>query len=419
MLSVEGIIANIGEKKRIEIDTQTGLISNITEPSGIADVVLKDEIIFPGFIDLHVHAREDASHKQDYKEDFVTAGEAAINGGVVAIGEMPNNPVPPVDDDSFEKKNNLAKKSSITVVLYAGIGPNTKPLSLGHSHTGEAKKVPYKAFMGPSVGDLFFTSNEELEKALEKYENQCVSFHCEDPKILEENANKNTHEAKRPPEAEISAVDFALKLIEKYNLVGKICHCSTVLGINKIIDAKKRGINVTVEVTPHHLYFSADAKALADRDETNMLQVNPPIRQSKENRLGLIAFLKNGDIDYLATDHAPHTIEEKGKGISGLTHLDTYGPFTAWLMQEHNFTAKEIERVCSYNPANFINNFISDKYGKIEKGYVGSLTILNLNKQITITKDKLKTKCGWSPFEGITFPGSVAMTIIKGKIYAK
>jgi len=406
MLSIEGIIANTREKKRIEIDTDTGLILKITEPRGVADVVLNTELIFPGFVDIHVHAREDASHKQDYKEDFITAGEAAINGGVVAIGEMPNNPVPPVDDDSFEIKNNLTKKSPIMVVLYAGIGPNTKPLS---------KKVPYKAFMGPSIGDLFFTSNEELEKALEKYKNQYVSFHCEDPKILEENVNENTHEAKRPPEAEISAVDFALKLIEKYNLVGKICHCSTIEGVNKIMDAKKRGLRVSVEVTPHHLYFD---ETMLHENRKNF-QVNPPIRQSKENRLGLIAFLKNGDIDYLATDHAPHTIEEKEKGISGLTHLDTYGPFITWLMREHNFTEEEIVRVCSYNPANFINNFILDKYGKIEEGYVGSLTILDLNKSITITKDRLKTKCGWSPFEGVTFPGSVTMTIIKGKIYAK
>ena len=406
MFSIEGIIANTGEKKCIEIDTNTGLIVNVAEPSGIADLVLKDEIIFSGFIDLHVHAREDASHKQDYKEDFITAGEAAINGGVVAIGEMPNNPVPPVDDDSFETKNNLTKKSPITIVLYAGIGPNAKPLF---------KKVPYKVFMGPSVGDLFFTSNEELEKVLEKYENQYVSFHCEDPKILEENANKNTHEAKRPPEAEISAVDFALKLIEKYNLVGKICHCSTIEGINKIIDAKKRGINVTVEVTPHHLYFD---ETMLPENRKNF-QVNPPIRQTQENRLSLIKLLKNGDIDYLATDHAPHTIEEKEKGISGLTHLDTYGPFITWLIREHNFTEEEVVRVCSYNPANFINNFILDKYGKIEKGYVGSLTILDLNKPITITKDKLKTKCGWSPFEGITFPGSVVRTIIKGVPYGK
>ncbi len=407
-LNIEGNIVDKDKvsRGRIEIDEASGLILKVSEPTGTADFIFKDELIFPGFIDLHVHAREDASHTQDYKEDFKSAGEAAINGGVVAFVEMPNNPVPPIDDASFKTKSDLTEKSSVTIILYAGIGPNTKPLS---------KMVPYKVFMGQSVGDLFFTSNEELEKALEKYKDQHVSFHCEDPEILKENAGRDMHEARRPPEAEISAVDFALKLIEKYNLTGKICHCSTLEGINKIINAKKRGKNVTVEVTPHHLFFD---ETMLPKNRKNF-QVNPPIRQTKSNRLSMIAALKNGDIDYLATDHAPHTIEEKEKGMSGLTHLDTYGPFVTWLMKEHNFIPENIAKVCSYNPGNFINKFTPDKYGKIEKGYIGSLTVLDMNKQIKITEETLKTKPKWSPFLGMTFPGSVVMTVVKGKIYER
>jgi dihydroorotase len=149
-----------------------------------------------------------------------------------------------------------------------------------------------------------------------------------------------------------------------------------------------------------------------------MFQVNPPLR-TEEDRLALIAGLKNGAIDYLATDHAPHTLEEKEKGISGLPQLDTYGPFAAWLIKEHNFTAEDIGRVCSQNPATFMNQFVKEPYGKIEKGFVGSLTILALNKQILITKEILKTKNKWSPFLGITFPGSVVMTVIRGQIYGK
>jgi len=105
MFSIEGIIVNTdGQKRgRIEIDRNTGLIARVGEPMGGANVVLKDELIFPGFVDIHVHARECADHSQDYKEDFKTAGEAAINGGVVAFMEMPNNPVPPVDDTRKKK----------------------------------------------------------------------------------------------------------------------------------------------------------------------------------------------------------------------------------------------------------------------------------------------------------------------------
>ena len=408
MLTIEGKIVNIDKvfRGRIEID-QSGMINKIGEPTGDADFIFKDELIFPGFIDLHVHAREDTSHTQDYKEDFTTAGEAAINGGVVIYAEMPNNPAPPVDDASYNAKNILAKKSAVPVVLYAGIGPLTRPLS---------KRVPYKVYMGPSVGDLFFTTLSALEETIEGYKGECISFHCEDPEILEENKTEPTHEERRPPRAEISAVDFALRMIKKYDLQGKICHCSTREGINKIIEAKKRGINVIVEVTPHHLYFSAQGGSASGGDEGKMLQVNPPIRQSRENRLALIASLKKGDIDCLATDHAPHTVAEKEKGISGLTHLDTYGPFITWLMREHNFTPEEIARVCSVNPANFFNQFSDMRYGKIEKGYTGSLTIIDIKKPLLINKKMLKTKAGWSPFEGTTFPGSVAMTIIKGEI---
>ncbi|OGI74314.1 amidohydrolase [Candidatus Nomurabacteria bacterium RIFCSPHIGHO2_02_FULL_41_18] len=404
MLTIEGNIVSMDKifRGRIEID-QSGMINKIGEPTGDADFIFKDELVFPGFIDLHVHAREDVIHTQDYKEDFKTAGEAAINGGVVAFADMPNNPTPPIDDASYVAKNSLVQKSPVPVLLYAGIGPDTKPLS---------KKVPYKVFMGKSIGELFFSSLRGLETALAKYEGQNISFHCEDPNILEDNKNQSTHALRRPKEAEISAVDFALRLIKKYNLIGKICHCSAILALEKIIDAKKHGANVTVEVAPHHLYFDKEPNK-------SLLQVNPPIRQSKKNRLALIEALRRGEIDFLATDHAPHTIEEKENGISGLPQLDTFGPFTTWLVKEHNFSPKEIARVCSQNPGNFFNQFSAQRYGQLKEGYVGSLTILDMNRSISVTKEMLKTKCEWSPFEGVSFPGRVVMTVVKGKVYEK
>jgi dihydroorotase len=318
---------------------------------------------------------------------------------------MPNNPVAPIDDESYELKLSLAKKSAVDVLLYAGIGPKTKPLS---------KNVPYKVFMGPSVGDLFFKNNTDLEEVIKNYQGKNISFHCEDPEVLESNKNQPTHEQKRPEEAENSAVDFALQMIEKYELIGKICHCSTVKGMEKIIAAKKRGIKVTCEVTPHHLYFD---ETMMHNGDHRALQVNPPIRQTKENRLALIEMLKKGEIDFLATDHAPHTLEEKQKGTSGMPHLDTYGSFASWLMKEHQFTAQDVMRLCAYNPGLFVNQFVGVKYGKIEKGYVGSLTILNVNKPVKIEKNILKTKCGWSPFEGVQFPGRVVYTVVRGKLY--
>jgi dihydroorotase len=407
MFSIEGIIIADGAhaRRRVEIDQESGLIVRVSEPTGTADVILKDELIFPGFIDLHVHAREDASHTQEYKEDFKTAGEAAINGGVVAFAEMPNNPIPPANEDLYLAKHALTTKSAVPILLYAAIGPGTKPLS---------KNVPYKAFMGKSIGDMYFNSKEELESTLKDYVGCCVSFHCEDPKIMDAHTANLTHEERRPAEAEYTAIDIAISLIEKYQLHGKICHASTVEGIQKIANAKARGLDIAVEVTPHHLYFD---ETMFDAPLRKKLQVNPPIRQTKENRVALIKALKDGTIDYLATDHAPHTTEEKEKGMSGMPHLDTYGAFTTWLMKEHGFTPEDIARVCASNPAKFFNQFVDERYGHIQEGFIGSLSVLDINSPHTVSRSDLKTKCGWSPFEGIEFPGHRVMTIIQAKIY--
>jgi dihydroorotase len=294
------------------------------------------------------------------------------------------------------------------VTLYAGIGPGTTPL---------ARHVPYKAFMGPSVGDLFFASQMELEGVIARYRGQNVSFHCEDPEILRESASEMTHEQRRPARAEITATAFALDLIERYELVGKLCHYSTKDGLAKIAAAKARGVQVTAEATPHHLFF--DDTMLTD-DNRLWLQMNPPLR-GREDRLALIEALRSGLVDYIATDHAPHTMEEKLQGISGVPHLDTYGAFATWLMVEHRFTAQDIARVCAYNPGNFVREFLPEGFGKgygvIEPGYVGSLTILQPHAPMLIVRKDQKTKCGWSSFEGHTMPGRVLYTVLRGKVH--
>lgn len=389
MFSIEGLLITHASKKRgrAEINSETGLIEKVTSPIGKADLVLEEEFIFPGFGDLHVHAREDISGTQMYKEDFQTLTKAAFHGGVTFVADMPNNPIPPIDEKSYEAKKRLTESSGVKIVLYAGIGSDTKPLSA---------RVPYKVFMAPSIGDLFFESFQQLERVLAKYRDCDISFHCENPEMISENH--------RSSEVEVSAIEFALYLIKKYKLRGKICHCSTSEGVALVSQAKRRGITVTCEVTPHHLYFD-DAS----------LQVNPPLRTQKD-RLALLGALHDGIIDYLATDHAPHTKKEKEEGMSGMPHLDTYGLFTTWLMKEHGFLPQDIARICAYNPGRFVNQFIPEKYGKIEEGYVGSFTIIDPSKPVIVQGKDLRTKCSWSPFEGIEFPGQVIYTIHKGRI---
>lgn len=390
----------------IEFDSTTGLIISVKkEIEKEARIFSDDCILFPGFGDIHIHAREDVSGKHLYKEDFISAGNAGINGGVIHVADMPNNPVPPIDDISYSEKEKLTFKSKIHISLYAGIGPNTNPLN---------RKVPYKVFMGPSIGELFFRTNEELEDVIQRYERQNVSFHCEDPIILEENKSAMTHEDRRPLKAEILATDFALYLIEKYKLKGKLCHYSSGEGLQKIISAKKKGVNVSCEVTPTHLFYD---RSILTEENHKWFQMNPPLRFEDDKKILLQAF-KDGWIDFLATDHAPHSIEEKQKGISGISQLDTYSLFVTHLILNENVSHDRIRLSCAENPGNFINEFLPKKFGKgfgyIQKDYSASFTILNLKKATLFKKEMIQSKSGWSPFENHLFPGSIESLFFQG-----
>lgn len=234
MLRLEGRIANHDREFEgaIEINTETGLIEHVGPRTGRSDLDLDGQIIFPGFGDIHIHARDDVSQSQVYKEDFATISTASIHGGVTHVADMPNNPVAPVDDERYAAKERLTAKSAVHVTLYAGIGPETNPLR---------RHVPYKAFMGPSVGDLFFASQEQLEGVIARYQGKNVSFHCEDPAILRESKGEPTHEQQRPARAEITATEFALYLIERYELVGSFVTIRRRVGWRRL-RRRRRGV---------------------------------------------------------------------------------------------------------------------------------------------------------------------------------
>lgn len=420
MKSLSAVCVTSSYKKRLQIqfNETSGLIEAVGElgiPKDKLDFYFDDDcLLFGGMGDVHIHAREDVSGKNTYKEDFTTAKAAMKNGGVTHAGDMPNNPIPPIDNESYEAKFKLAiKKAKGDLWLYAGIGPETRPLTY---------PVPYKVYMGPSIGDLFFKDLETLDQTLKHYKNQNVSFHCEDPVILEEHKDEKHHHLRRPVEAEVVATRDALMLIEKYQLKGKLCHYSTGEGLKLIREARLRGAKVQIEVTPQHLYFGVDE--LQEKDY-KPLQMNPPIRYRHDKEV-LLDALKNGEIEYLATDHAPHSQEEKDQGHSGLTGLDTYGAFVTWLI-EKGVDPKLLAKVTVENPGEFFNRFleswskIDSQYlqfgkglGKLEAGYRASFTVLNMKKPMTVTREALKTKVAHSPFLGHTFPGSVEATFVGG-----
>lgn len=402
---VEGLLADMDGVRHGQVLIERGVIQAVGSGLGHATHVFPEScLVFAGMGDVHIHAREDVTGKETHKETFATASAAALCGGVVHVADMPNNPAAPIDDASYLAKENLlqSRKLPVTFTLYAGIGPGTRPLT---------RHVPYKAYMGPSVGELFFSTLEELDRTLAGYAGRNVSFHCEDPSLLEKHKGAATHETRRPAECELSATRFALVMIEKYGLVGKLCHYSVGEGLPLIRSAKAKGLEVTAEVTPHHVFFDTEMLTPANRP---WMQMNPPLR-SRADRMAMLEALRDGTCDYLATDHAPHTIAEKEKGVSGQPHLDTYGAFAAWLLIEQGFTPQRIAAICSANPGAFVGPYQKEKYGRLLPGYVGSLTVLDLQKPWTVRKEELKTRCAWSPFEGMTFPGSVAAVFVRGE----
>lgn len=453
---------------QIVINTKTGLIEEVRSgeqlyptPNTIFD---KYSIIFAGMGDIHIHAREDETGKGNYKEDYTTAANSGLNGGIVHESAMPNTPKPLTTLRDYMGHRHRIKEIAhpVSILNYVGIGIDTTPIGLPGEHM-------YKAYFGKSVGDLTFKTEQELEDTLKLYAGHNISFHVEYEPIIELMTGAKTHSERRPIEAVNRGLELLLPLIEKYNIQAKLCHWSTgkesfqmINQHRKRAEAKNMGYT-TIEVSPLHLLFDLDM-AKKNPELWLKVQMNPAI-QSKEHRMALIEALRNGFIDYLATDHAPHTLEEKHSAfakfkneypdktnveiaqlikerccskqlfndtccennMSGAPWLDNYAEVCVHLMKEHKFTPQDIARVTAYNPGLFVNQFLENQFanqpnlnfgkgfGMIEPGYVGSLTVLNTNKPHIVTKDKLQTKVGWSPVEQMQFSGGLEAVIIRGK----
>lgn len=440
---------------QIEISTSSGLITKVTNLDEEEKVVESDKIfddnclIFPGMGDVHIHAREDDTTKQNYKEEYTTAANSALNGGVVHVSAMPNTPNPVISKEQLNWHKNRVEEINhpVKIFNYVGIGPGTKPVDLD---------VPYKAYTGPSVGPLFFKSEAELRETIQFYKGKKVSFHVEDFDVLVANENQPTHTLRRPIECVEVALEYVLKIIEEFELQAKLCHWSTGKKSFEMIKEhrermKEKGLAyTTIEVSPLHLVFDSD-KLEENPELWPYVQMNPAI-QSREHRMELIEGLRTGFIDYIATDHAPHTLDEKFRnfssiakegetneeaykrllienpvecksiccqnGMSGDPWLDTYSYVALYLMSEHNFKPEDIARVTGKNPGNFVNQFLKDKsnngFGEIKENFLGCLTVLNVKKDTILKRENLQTKVKWSPLEERKFEGDVEAVIING-----
>lgn len=390
-------------RSRLRICRESGTILERGDLPGDPDVIWGEGVIVcPGFIDIHVHCRDDPGGSQRHKEDYSSASEAAIQGGVVLVGDMPNNPDPPCDLESYLSKRNLADERSIIDVVLYGL--------LIRGGTPFRDDIPWKCYFGPSVGDVDSWGDSTVEEVLAPFGGQMVMFHAEDPAILARCSEKATHEQRRPAEAEVEAIRTILKTCRALDIHAHIAHLSTADGLALIEQAREQGQTVTTEVTPHHLAFDSENR---DQFECgDWLQMNPPLRTPRDRailREGLIC----GAIDCLASDHAPHTIEENAAGSSGVPLLDTFGAFLCRLASEGIPWEVLVERA-STTPAKIFSKFIDGQYGDLQVGSIASLTVLDLNQSWTIERSQVRSRAGWSPFEGTPFPGKVIETVIRG-----
>lgn len=375
-------------------------------------------IVMPGAIDDQVHFREPGL---THKGEIYTEAKAAVAGGVTTYMEMPNTVPQAVTIVELEKKYTRAKECSLANYSFFMGGTN---LNLEETLKVDYSKVcGLKIFMGSSTGDMLVDNEKTLEGFFEK-SNALIATHCEyDPMIKDTQARiiaeygedipAYFHPIIRNDEACYRSSSFAVQLAKKYNTRLHILHISSAkelsLFTNKIPLKQKR---ITAEACIHHLWFNdEDYKA-----EGNFIKWNPSVK-TEYDRAQIFEAVLDGRIDVIATDHAPHTMEEKSqsylKAPSGgplvqhsiLAMLEFY--------KQKKITLEMIVNKMSHNVADIFN---IEKRGYIREGYFADLVVVNLNKPNTVTKESLLYKCGWSPFEGQTFASSIEKTFVSGHL---
>lgn len=350
------------------------------------------KLVLPGATDAHVHMREPGMTD---KEDFASGSLAALHGGVTCVLDMPNTRPSTTTVAALDEKRRLASSKSLTDFgLFAGVQP-------GVDIPGLSKRaVGFKLYMGGTTGDLLAhpLSTVQREIAAVASTGKVLAVHAEDESIRRKNVEESLddHLKNRGNECETSAVRKIVDAASGCRL--HICHVSAKETIPLISAAAK----VTSEITPHHLLLDRSARL------GTYGKVNPPLRK-REDRQALFQALKGGAFDVIASDHAPHTIDEKSEDFDyapcGMPGVETMLPLLLHLVRDrHLALGSVISRVCE-RPAE-IHGL---RKGRIEVGYDADLAVFDLMAGSEIKADRLLTKCGWTAFEGMSaiFPKAV------------
>lgn len=408
-----GTIVTPDKKEEADIAVNAGkvvAVGDLAGDHGDKIISARGLHILPGVVDTQVHFREPGLV---HKEDLASGSLAAVMGGVTAVFEMPNTNPPTVNAKRLNDKLKLAKgRMWCDHAFYVGASPeNVEELA-------ELEKLPgvcgVKMFIGSSTGSLLVPDDETIFKVM-KSGTRRMAIHSEDQDRLEKRkhlrvkGDPSSHPVWRDEETAIKATKRILRLARKAQRPIHVLHVTTRQEIELL--AKNKDI-ATVEVTPLHLTLAAPE--CYERLGT-YAQMNPPIR-GHEHRDGLWKGIWEGVVDVIGTDHSPHTLEEKAREYpespSGMPGVQTLLP----LMLHHMANGKlDIHKLVALTSANAHKIFGMKTKGVFEKGKDADFTLIDLNARWRIDKSWLKSKCKWSPFDGMEITGRPVATIIRGR----
>ena len=405
-----------GIDDKLNIYVKDGVIAEVNSNVQEADKIIDADnlVVAPGLVDMHVHLRDPGFTQ---KEDIITGCNAAAAGGVTSLLAMPNTN--PVTDcaEVVEYIKEKAKNAKSKVYIAAAITKGLK--SIEPCNIEELAKVGVIALSddGRPVENTRFMADAMINAPKN---NMCVVAHCEDlyladgGKINEGEVSQELNVKGIPAAAEDTGTAREIALAAAYNVPIHICHVSTKTSVALIRDAKARGVKVTAETAPH--YFSLTEKALLNKDAD--FRMNPPLRCNDDVQ-EIIKGLCDGTLDAIATDHAPHTTEDKAdfeKAPNGSIGMETsLSVGLTYLVDSGIMTISQLIEKMSVNPAKILNI----PAGTLSVGASADIVIFDPNQVYTVDKNKLHGKSKNTPFKGMKLKGKVRYTILNGEVVYK
>jgi dihydroorotase len=408
-----GEIVNQDGRSMRDLALRDGRILHIGDCSAIAAAEVIDGrglTILPGVIDTQVHFREPGL---THKEDLETGSRAAVMGGVTAVFEMPNtNPLTTSEETLAAKVAAGHHRMHCDFAFFVGgTAENVEDIPHLERLPGAAG---IKVFIGSSTGNLLVEDDANLERILKKITRR-ASFHCEDePRLRERMAlrvpgDPSSHPVWRDPTAALVATDRLVTLARKHGKRVHVLHISTGEEIYYL--AKHKDV-ASAEATPHHLTLVAPD---CYQRLGTYAQMNPPVRDAAHQAV-IWDGVRQGVIDVLGSDHAPHTHEEKHHAYpashSGMTGVQTYVCTMLDHVAKGRLTLERFVDLSSHGPARLFN--IASK-GRIAEGYDADLTIVDLKRRETISNRWIASRCGWTPYDGVEVQGWAVGTFVRGR----